>query len=37
LVRLLTDKRSPLRAGCLGCGVELQRVEVVHCSDCLGV
>jgi hypothetical protein len=37
LVRLLTDKRSPLRVGCLGCGSDLQRVDVVHCSKCLGV
>ena len=27
----------PRLASCLGCGVELQRADVVHCSDCLGV
>jgi len=37
LVRLLTDSASPLRSLCLGCDRELQRVDVVHCSDCLGV
>jgi hypothetical protein len=35
---LLTDKDSPLLLPlCLGCGSELQRVDVVHCSNCLGV
>jgi hypothetical protein len=34
---MLAGKGSPLAVGCLGCGSELQRVDVVHCSDCLGV
>jgi hypothetical protein len=34
---MLTDKDSPLRSLCLGCGSDLQRVDVVHCSKCLGV
>ena len=35
---MLTDSASPLRLPlCLGCGSELQRVDVVHCSKCLGV
>jgi hypothetical protein len=37
LVRLLTDSESPLRSLCLNCDRELQRVDVVHCSKCLGV
>jgi hypothetical protein len=33
---MLTDKDSPLRLPlCLSCGRELQRLEVVHCLNCL--
>ena len=34
---MLTDSESPLRSLCLGCGSDLKRVDVVHCSKCLGV
>jgi hypothetical protein len=41
---MLAGNGSPLRAGngseareCLGCGSDLQRVDVVNCSKCLGV
>lgn len=36
---ILTGTDSPLRPAetCLSCRHELQRLEVVHCSKCLGV
>lgn len=34
---MLAGKGSPLVVGCLGCGSDLKRVDVVHCSKCLGV
>jgi hypothetical protein len=34
---MLAGNGSPLVVGCLGCGSDLKRVDVVHCSKCLGV